>query len=80
MFPGIEVAVEGGGRDMSHNILESAVRERNAQAQQSPPTRNPTVHGPSRPDPGADRAVSAHFHDLRVRAVDRPKFPLSCPS
>ncbi|KZP26889.1 hypothetical protein FIBSPDRAFT_325829 [Athelia psychrophila] len=37
---------------MSHTILESDIREGNAQVQRPPSTRNPAVHGPSRQDPG----------------------------
>ncbi|KZP27199.1 hypothetical protein FIBSPDRAFT_321228 [Athelia psychrophila] len=79
MFLGIEVGA-GGGCGMSYTILESASRERNARIQWPPSTRNPAVHGPRRRDRSANRAVRPHVHDLRARAVNRPKFQLSYSS
>ncbi|KZP09707.1 hypothetical protein FIBSPDRAFT_231526 [Athelia psychrophila] len=41
---------------------------------------NVAINGPSRLDPSTDRAVRPRVHDIRVRAVDLPKFQLSRPS
>ncbi|KZP27230.1 hypothetical protein FIBSPDRAFT_322113 [Athelia psychrophila] len=41
-----------------------------AQVERLPSTGDADVHGPSRLDPGADRAVRPRVHSLHVRAVD----------